>query len=327
MESLKESSRAWTAARVKARLKEAFEIDRRLPKLVPGRLAPLDADLSDGRRALSFLHDGRTPAPLSDSPLLDSPVDPQRADETNPFGADENYNSFGTGFSLFKRGTKRAEAARKRDEKEELDRLLKAAVERCRADVTYWGQLCRDGEALIKLFNHRRSELLRWEEALGWTCANEIDRGVQGARRNVLRWLRSGQSENEFCEASGLALDELKRCIDLYCGTIAARLGFDPSRPISAFARGTRPAHLVFGLGAIATELGRTLKNTERMVAAGRIPVATFFGQLCAHRDMLKPYRNRGAKPKPALTLIQGGRRDQPTSSRIDSEQAASQAA
>jgi hypothetical protein len=300
MQSLNENAPAWTAAMVKARLVEAFEIDRRLPN--PGhRLAATEADHSDGRSTLSFTRDDGPkddydPAPLADSSSLDEQVS---EDENVPDGLKPDFiNRFGGGFGLFKRGTKRAEQARVSAERDELERLLSAARKRAKLDVAYWAELCRDGEALIRRNDHKRNEHNRWAEALGWAgnlVEVEKDESVKDARAIVLMWLRSGQSEAEFCQSNCPEPNELRRWIERYCKAIASRLQPSPPRVINPFAQGRHPDHLVFGIENIAGVLGRTPKKTERLVADGKLPAATFLGHLCAHRDMLRPYRNRAA--------------------------------
>jgi hypothetical protein len=138
----------------------------------------------------------------------------------------------------------------------------------------------------------------------------ENDESLKDLRAIVLMWLNSGESESEFCQSNCLEPNgwierfcqsnclepnELRRWIERYCKAIASRLRPFPPRLISPFANGRRPETLVFGIQDIAAVLGRTAKKTERLIAAGKLPVAMFFGRLCAHRDMLKPYRNRGA--------------------------------
>jgi len=50
---------------------------------------------------------------------------------------------------------------------------------------------------------------------------------------------------------------------------------------------------LVFGVDEIAAELRRSVELTKRKIDHGEIPVGEYFGQLCAHRALLRPFRER----------------------------------
>jgi len=56
---------------------------------------------------------------------------------------------------------------------------------------------------------------------------------------------------------------------------------------------------LVFGIEDIASELRRTVVSTRRKIDRRELPVGELFGQLCAHRALLRPFRERHADRRP----------------------------
>lgn len=264
---------------VKARLIEAFEVARRYPDLGPGRFEPADIDNRDTRLAIID---------------LTAQLDPD--EEESPLAAElfetrENAGAtpeFGSGFRVYRRGVTRAEAARRRNDLEELDAILRSTRRKVRDDPTAWRDLCKTAEAKIMRSWRKRFEQVRMYEALGWIVTKESHPESNTARKTTLSWLSSALSVADYCRVKGELQLDLRRAVRHYCETVARRLGTSP--PESRPALDPRP-NLIWGLENIAGELLRTPQATLRMIEAGRIPAAEFFGELCADRRMLGPFR------------------------------------
>lgn len=284
-----------TPTAIRARLIEAFEVDESLPDEAPRLAAGFAPAHLPGRPAdpVAYLGDGDARA--SEHRMISKSFG--RGRRRNK---DEFYNDFGGGYEM-QRGVERAEAARKSAEAKAIAEIFREARRKVRSDTAYWADLCQKGAALAARLHRRRHEQIRWIEALGWVALpydkarkialDEPVIGVWKARKETLAWLRSGKSEAAYCAAYDIERADLRRWTSVYCRALASRVA--PQRPakLARGAYGGRLDHLAFGAEEIARELGRTVKNVVRMIDAGKLPVADFLGEPCAHRVMLAPYR------------------------------------
>lgn len=98
------------------------------------------------------------------------------------------------------------------------------------------------------------------------------------ARLATLRWLAGRCRPNEWL-------------IAMACERIARELGV-VAEPAFRAPHKAQPG-LVFGIGNIALELGIQPAATQRKIDRCEIPVGEYFCRPCAHRDLLRPFRER----------------------------------
>jgi hypothetical protein len=205
----------------------------------------------------------------------------------------------------------------------ERDRDRRAIFRSATADV-------RERPGIFAEFCARADELARADEAMRWLLEPKLHPDDEKSRIITVDWFAFGgpRLEREFCEAVQLSQLELRRQVRRCCEAIVKSLGEEPTRKHLAildykerdyghrcetvvaagrvFAgndRGDRRRlfnalqdkdnQFVFGVEQIAKELRRTVANTQRKIDRDQLPVAKYLGQLCAHRELLRPFRER----------------------------------
>jgi hypothetical protein len=266
----------WTAAMVEARLKEAFETDRRLPNPGPrNALSPADHKVRE-----SWLP---TPDEIREAAEVDgeaeADTDRRPSDDPPPFDLRS------CGFTIKKIGIVRDIATAKKEAEIEQGRLLAEARELVAERAALFAELCRLAEG--KLLQRQRGcgPVQRMYEALDWLAPHELDRHIESCRRTTINWLRSGADQNAHAKRIGVPVNTLRRQIYTYCNALANRLDAPRSPP------SLKLAHLIYGLPAIAAYLMRNERSVRRMMFEGRLPVGTLFGELCGHPHLLWDFR------------------------------------
>jgi hypothetical protein len=260
--SANDNSPRMTAAVVKKRLIEAFAVDNRLPNPGPRFRSATDevtdlTQLTDGQRRELFHTNSRV-------------------NKDHP-----DYIQVNDGYSVITRGVKRNLAA----DAAEREASVRPALKAVKASGA-WSALCQAVERQA----YKRNEESRMFETLDWLVKVEDQPRNEVARQVVLCWFRAGgprgpRATLAFCQSKGLRPSELLRWLNVYCEALASQLTCPrhPSNSIYFRAR----ADLFWGLDAISRQLGRTPKNTLKMIEAGKIQAGLIYGHYCASGMLL----------------------------------------
>jgi hypothetical protein len=272
--SANDNSPRMTAAMVKKRLIEAIAVDNRLPNPGPRYLSARDevtdlAQLTDGQRRELFHMNSRVNKDHSD------------------------HIQVNDGYSVETHGVKRNFAA----DAAEREASVRPALKAVKASGT-WSAVCQAVERQA----YKRNEEFRMFETLDWLVKVEDQPRNEVARQIVLCWFRAGGPRNTlaFCESKGLEPIDLLNWLNVYCEALASRLTCPTPLADSVYFRAR--ADLFWGLDAISRRIGRTTKNTLKMIESGKLQVGLIYGHYCASGLSLNQHKrhraNDNSKPK-----------------------------
>jgi hypothetical protein len=257
--SANDNSPRMTATMVKKRIIEAIAVDKRLPNPGPRFISATDevkdlTQLTDGERRELFHTNSRV-------------------NKDHP-----DYIQVNEGYSVEKHGIKRNLAA----DAAEREASVRPALKAVKASGT-WSALCQAVERQA----YKRNEEFRMFETLDWLVKVEDQPKNEIARQIVLCWFRAGGpcATPTFCQSKGLSPSELIRWLNVYCEALASRLTCPRHLANSIYFRAR--ADLFWGLDAISRRLGRTPKNTLKMIEAGKIQAGLINGHYCASGMLL----------------------------------------
>jgi hypothetical protein len=179
----------------------------------------------------------------------------------------------GAGYRLFRVGTARAAAAHRNA----LVAVRRNALRKVWANPSFMPILCRAYDAWLTTVARQRTCDIEMHAVLDGIVALKRDKVALTA------WFKSGLSPEDFCRREDYEPYQFARMID--AAAEAMRI-----QPLAVDLRVNAPDLLV-GVEAIAEQLGRTIRTTQRLIDAGKLPVGVLHGLVVSTEGVLRPFR------------------------------------